>query len=216
MSYKVKEIYYSLQGEGYYTGRESVFCRFSNCNLWSGLEKDRTKALCDFCDTDFHGTDGANGGVYEKPQELAGLIQKVWQKNAPSSSASPFVVLTGGEPLLQLDAALIEKIKALSFDIALETNGTILAPAGIDWITVSPKAGAKQRQISGNELKLVFPQKVEPRSFEHLAFQHFYLSPMEVRDKEQSLKNIQAAIAYCESNPRWKISLQYHKLVGLP
>lgn len=216
MSYKVKEIYYSLQGEGYYAGRKSVFCRFSTCNLWSGLEKDRSKALCDFCDTDFVGTDGVNGGVYAKPQELAACIQKIWQENVHASSDQPFVVLTGGEPLLQVDEALIGEIKALSFEIALETNGTILAPKGIDWITVSPKAKTKQKQITGNELKLVFPQELEPRSFENLAFEHFYLSPKEVSDKEKSFNNIQAAIAYCESNPKWKLSLQYHKLVGLP
>lgn len=216
MSYKIKEIYCSLQGEGFHAGRKSIFCRFSNCNLWSGLEEDRVKAICNFCDTDFVGTNGVNGGVYETAAGLAIKIQEIWQQESSNSYEKPFLVITGGEPLLQLDQELVDQIKNLSFEIALETNGTMLAPKGIDWITVSPKAGAKQKQISGNELKLVFPQKLEPKSFENLAFEHFYISPKEVPDREECFNNIRAAIAFCENNPKWELSLQYHKLLGLP
>ena len=208
MAYSVKEIFYTLQGEGAQTGRAAVFCRFAGCNLWSGREVDRAKAVCKFCDTEFVGTDGIGGGKFETAEALAAVIDKTWA-GPPNRK---FVVVTGGEPLLQLDPILIAAIKSFGFEIAVETNGTIVAPPGIDWICVSPKAGSKLVQTSGQELKLVFPQpQAEPQAFERLSFRHFFLQPM---DGPDSLRNTQLAVTYCLQNPRWRVSLQTHKLVG--
>lgn len=209
MTYTVKEIYYTLQGEGANTGRAAVFCRFAGCNLWTGREEDRASAICQFCDTDFVGTDGPGGGQFEEAGELADAIQKNWP-----DGGTPFVVCTGGEPLLQLDAPLIAALHARGFEIAIETNGTIAAPGGIDWICVSPKAGSELVQTSGNELKLVFPQAgSEPAMFEDLAFDHFCLQPM---DSPDLAENIRATIRYCHEHPRWRLSLQTHKFIGIP
>jgi 7-carboxy-7-deazaguanine synthase (Cx14CxxC type) len=208
MAYSVKEIFYTLQGEGAQTGRAAVFCRFAGCNLWSGREVDRAKAVCKFCDTEFVGTDGIAGGKFETAEALAAVIDKTWA-GPPNRK---FVVVTGGEPLLQLDPILIAAIKSFGFEIAVETNGTIVAPPGIDWICVSPKAGSKLVQTSGQELKLVYPQpQAEPQAFERLSFRHFFLQPM---DGPDSLRNTQLAVTYCLQNPRWRVSLQTHKLVG--
>lgn len=207
--YSVKEIFYTLQGEGIQAGRPAVFCRFSGCNLWSGREADRSSAVCQFCDTDFVGTDGTLGGKYSA-QQLAALIAAQWPAQA---AGRRFVVCTGGEPLLQLDAALIDALHQHSFEIAVETNGTIAAPPGIDWLCVSPKSSAPLAQTRGHELKLVYPQKdARPEQFEHLDFQHFLLQPM---DSPEQAANTQAAIAYCLQHPVWRLSLQTHKVVGL-
>jgi 7-carboxy-7-deazaguanine synthase (Cx14CxxC type) len=207
--YSVKEIFYTLQGEGIQAGRPAVFCRFSGCNLWSGREADRSSAVCQFCDTDFVGTDGTLGGKYSA-QQLAALIAAQWPAQAVGRR---FVVCTGGEPLLQLDAALIDALHQHSFEIAVETNGTIAAPPGIDWLCVSPKSSAPLAQTRGHELKLVYPQKdARPEQFEHLDFQHFLLQPM---DSPEQAANTQAAIAYCLQHPAWRLSLQTHKVVGL-
>lgn len=217
MSYKIKEIYYSLQGEGFHAGRKSVFCRFNSCNLWSGKEKDRDKAICKFCDTNFLGTDGLNGAEFDLAVDVASVIARVWKENVFDSKEKPYVVFTGGEPLLQLDNELILAVKDYDFEVAVETNGTLAAPSGIDWLTVSPKAGAKYEQRSGHELKLVFPQaELDPSDLESSDFEHFYLSPMEVSDKQESLENIAKVVSFCEKNPRWKVSLQFHKLLGMP
>ncbi|MCA3154536.1 MAG: 7-carboxy-7-deazaguanine synthase [Burkholderiales bacterium] len=209
MMYSVKEIFYTLQGEGIQAGRPAVFCRFSGCNLWSGREADRSSAMCQFCDTDFVGTDGTLGGKYSA-QQLAALIAAQWPAQAVGRR---FVVCTGGEPLLQLDAALIDALHQHSFEIAVETNGTIAAPPGIDWLCVSPKSSAPLAQTRGHELKLVYPQKdARPEQFEHLDFQHFLLQPM---DSPEQAANTQAAIAYCLQHPAWRLSLQTHKVVGL-
>ena len=211
MSYSVKEIFYTLQGEGAQAGRAAVFCRFAGCNLWSGREVDRPNAACQFCDTDFVGTDGDGGGRFETPDALASAVNAAW---AADRSGRKFVVITGGEPFLQLDADLVKAIKARGFEIAVETNGTIAAPPGIDWICVSPKAGSQLVQTSGQELKLVYPQpQAEPCAFEHLGFQHFFLQPMDGPDRD---RNTRLAIKYCLENPRWRISLQSHKLMGIP
>jgi 7-carboxy-7-deazaguanine synthase len=210
MSYAVKEIFLTLQGEGGQTGRAAVFCRFSGCNLWSGREVDRTKAVCQFCDTDFVGVDGEGGGRFATPQALAQAVAARWG----SAEGPRLVVCTGGEPLLQLDAALIDAFHAEGFAIAVETNGTLAAPAGLDWICVSPKADAPIVQTSGQELKLVYPQPgVDPARFEGLDFERFYLQPM---DGPQRQANTDAAAAYCLSHPRWRLSLQTHKYIGLP
>lgn len=207
--YAVKEIYYTLQGEGANAGRAAVFCRFAGCNLWSGREEDRASATCTFCDTDFVGTDGINGGKYQGAEALAEAAAKV----APQTNGM-LLVCTGGEPLLQVDEAAISAFKSKGFIIAVETNGTIPAPPGIDWLCVSPKAGASLMQKTGNELKLVYPQEAAPPDrFESLAFNHFFLQPM---DGDQVVKNTQLAIEYCLSNPKWRLSLQTHKLVGMP
>ena len=212
MTYQVKEIFYTLQGEGYHTGRPSVFCRFSGCNLWTGREHDRARAICKFCDTDFVGTDGESGGKYASADELANRIWEIWK--AENSEECPFVVLTGGEPLLQVDAALITSLHANQCEIAVETNGTIVPPEGIDWICCSPKAGAAMRLQGGNELKLVFPQiGLDPSELIGLDFDHFYLQPMDGSLRE---KNRSAAVQYCKRNPRWKLSLQTHKILGIP
>lgn len=210
MSYAIKELFKTLQGEGGQAGRAAVFCRFAGCNLWSGLERDRESAICRFCDTDFVGMDGPGGGRFASAGMLADAIAAAWGKGRERR----LVVFTGGEPLLQLDVALIGAVHALGFEIAVETNGTIAAPPGIDWICVSPKAGAPLVQTSGQELKLVYPQtNAPPEQFEGLAFQHFFLQPMDGPDRAA---NTEAVVAYCLAHPRWRISLQTHKLMGIP
>lgn len=209
MSYAVKEIYYTLQGEGAQAGRPAVFLRFAGCNLWSGREEDRAGAVCRFCDTDFVGTDGPGGGRFPGADALADAVAAQW----PGGGA-PYVVCTGGEPLLQLDAALIAALHARGFAVAVETNGTIAAPQGLDWICVSPKAGAPLAQTFGDELKLVFPQAgAEPERFETLDFTHFLLQPM---DGPARAQNTRAAVDYCLANPRWRLSLQTHKILQIP
>ena len=213
MSYAVKEMFVTLQGEGAQTGRASVFCRFAGCNLWSGREQDRETAACRFCDTDFIGVDGEGGGRFKTAADLAETIEQCW-KSAADESGRRYVVFTGGEPLLQLDAELIAAVKANGFEIAVETNGTIAAPDGIDWVCVSPKPGGPLAQTSGAELKLVYPQaELPPEMFDGLSFQHFWLQPM---DGPARLENTQAAVAYCLAHPRWRLSLQTHKLIGIP
>jgi 7-carboxy-7-deazaguanine synthase len=214
VSYAIKEIFYTLQGEGANTGRPAVFCRFAGCNLWTGREEDRAEAVCRFCDTDFVGTDGSGGGKFGVAAELARAIAAAWP-DAPGR-ASRFVVCTGGEPLLQMDADLVEALHAEGFEVAVETNGTQEPPPGIDWLTVSPKAGARLVVRQGDELKLVYPQEeaaAQPERFEDLAFQHFFLQPMDGPDLEA---NTAAALRYCLSHPRWRLSLQTHKLLGIP
>lgn len=210
-SYKIKEIFYTLQGEGAQSGRPAVFCRFSGCNLWSGREEDRHKAICQFCDTDFWGMDGENGGRYPTPAELADKVASLWPDR---STGKPYVVCTGGEPLLQLDEALVEAFHERGFEVAVETNGTQPAPAGIDWICVSPKAGAEVVLTSGHELKLVYPQPgAEPPRFEQLDFDHFFLQPMDGPDIQ---RNTQLTLAYCLQHPHWRLSLQTHKVLDIP
>ena len=208
--YSVKEIYYTLQGEGAQTGRPAVFCRLAGCNLWSGREGDRETATCNFCDTDFVGTDGPSGGKFADAEALASACRAAWRGNG---EARPFVVLTGGEPMLQVDEALIAALHALSFEIAIETNGTVPVPRAIDWICVSPKAGAPLVQRSGDELKLVYPQKaLQPDDVESLDFRYFSLQPM---DGPAATENLANSIAYCREHPQWRLSLQTHKLLGL-
>jgi len=210
MSYAVKEIFLTLQGEGGQAGRAAVFCRFAGCNLWSGREQDRASAICTFCDTDFVGMDGVNGGRFETPQALADAVASQWI----GSPTERLVVCTGGEPLLQLDEPLIAALHAAGFSIAVETNGTIAAPPGIDWICVSPKADVALAQVAGQELKLVFPQPgVDPARFETLAFERFLLQPM---DSPERAANTEMAIAYCLAHPRWRLSVQTHKYLGIP
>ncbi len=259
MNYSVKEIFYTLQGEGAQTGRAAVFCRFAGCNLWSGRDEDRASAICRFCDTDFADTNGPGGGKFHSAEELAAAIGEKWRGRVlpcPSAAADEpggtqslakatadpslrppegglaqddtpetglngcrgderrFIVCTGGEPLLQLDAPLIEALHARGFEIAVETNGTIAAPQGIDWLCVSPKAGAALRQTSGDELKLVFPQPgAEPERFESLNFRHFFLQPMDGPERE---RNTKLALRYCLEHPLWRLSLQTHKVLGIP
>ena len=219
MTYTVKEAFYTLQGEGAQTGRAAVFLRFAGCNLWSGLERDRDEAVCRFCDTDFVGTDGENGGKFRTAAELAELVTSIWCANAEPGEqpgGRRYVVCTGGEPLLQLDPPLIEALHAQGFEVAVETNGTVEAPAGLDWICVSPKANAKLVLTKGNELKLVYPQdeaEAQPERFIDLDFQHFFLQP---KDDPHAARNVQAAAQYCLKNPQWRLSLQTHKLTGLP
>ncbi|MEE8502468.1 MAG: 7-carboxy-7-deazaguanine synthase [Kiloniellales bacterium] len=209
MTYSVKEIFYTLQGEGRQAGRPAVFCRFAGCNLWSGLERDRASAICKFCDTEFVGTDGTGGGKFRTPAALAGAAASHWPEGAPNR----FVVCTGGEPLLQLDPPLIDAFHAQGFEIAVETNGTIAAPDGIDWLCVSPKAGSELVQRRGDELKLVYPQDgFDPRDFESLDFPHHLLQPM---DGSQLAENTAAAIRYCMEHPRWRLSVQTHKVLGI-
>ncbi|MFC0502892.1 7-carboxy-7-deazaguanine synthase [Asaia krungthepensis] len=213
MPYAVKEMFATLQGEGAHAGRASVFCRFTGCNLWSGREEDRHKAACSFCDTDFIGTDGTGGGRFATPKDLARALSDCWQDEA-GDHPGRYVVFTGGEPLLQIDDPLIEAVRAAGFEIAIESNGTIAAPSGIDWICVSPKPASVVTQRSGQELKLVFPQKALPPSlFEEWDFTHFWLQPMDGPDR---VANTAAAVAYCLKNPRWRLSLQTHKLIGIP
>lgn len=209
MAYAVKEIFYTLQGEGAHAGRPAVFCRFAGCNLWSGREEDRAAAICRFCDTDFVGIDGKGGGSFADAAALARRIDGAWP-----GGAGKFVVCTGGEPLLQLDAPLIDALHATGFEIAAESNGTVPAPPGLDWLCVSPKAGAPVIQDSGDELKLVFPQAgAEPQRFEQLRFKHFFLQPMDSADRRE---NTAAALHYCLAHPPWRLSLQLHKLLGIP
>jgi 7-carboxy-7-deazaguanine synthase len=209
MTYTVKEIFYTLQGEGLRAGRPAVFCRFAGCNLWSGREEDRDRAVCRFCDTDFVGTDGTLGGKFAQAQDLAHTIAALW----PAGEAHRYVVLTGGEPLLQVDPPLIEALHAEGFEIAVETNGTVPAPEGIDWICVSPKAGAPWLQKRGHELKLVYPQPgLLPEQLGDLSFDHYLLQPM---DGPAQQAHTRAAIAYCQAHPRWRLSVQTHKLLGI-
>ncbi len=215
MSYAVKEAFVTLQGEGAQAGRTAVFLRFAGCNLWSGREADRAGAVCRFCDTDFVGTDGQGGGRFADALGLAGHVARLWQAQA-GGRANRFIVCTGGEPLLQLDAALIDALHGAGFEIAVETNGTIRAPAGIDWICVSPKASAPLIQSSGHELKLVYPQdepEAQPDRFALLDFAHFFLQPMDGPGRAQATAR---AVAYCMKNPQWRLSLQTHKLIGIP
>jgi 7-carboxy-7-deazaguanine synthase (Cx14CxxC type) len=210
MPYSVKEIYYTLQGEGAQTGRPAVFCRFTGCNLWSGREEDRYKAICQFCDTDFWGTDGVNGGKYQA-QELADKVKSLW---GDTTKGKPYLVCTGGEPLLQLDEPLIEAFHRHGFEVAVETNGTLPAPQGLDWVCVSPKAGTNLVIKSGDELKLVYPQAdALPEKFEGFAFKNFFLQPMDGKDLE---RNTRMTIDYCLTHPRWSLSLQTHKLLNIP
>jgi 7-carboxy-7-deazaguanine synthase (Cx14CxxC type) len=210
VAYAVKEIFKTLQGEGAQAGRAAVFCRFAGCNLWSGREEDRAVAVCRFCDTDFVGTDGPGGGRFATAATLAAAIASAWGGSTPRR----FVVFTGGEPLLQLDAVLIEAVHALGFEIAVETNGTQEPASGIDWLCVSPKAGAPLRLRRGHELKLVYPQEgIDPAELASLPFDHFWLQPMDGSDR---LANTVSAIKYCISHPRWRLSVQMHKLVGIP
>jgi 7-carboxy-7-deazaguanine synthase (Cx14CxxC type) len=209
MAYAVKEIFKTLQGEGRNAGRAAVFCRFAGCNLWSGREADRATATCQFCDTDFVGTDGSGGGKFDTADELALAVAEEWG----GGSDNRLVVLTGGEPLLQVDEPLLDRLHAQKFEIAVETNGTMVAPDGIDWICVSPKAGAPLIQKRGDELKLVYPQDgAAPRDFEALDFDHFLLQPM---DGPEIARNTAAAIDYCIAHPRWRLSVQTHKAIGI-
>jgi 7-carboxy-7-deazaguanine synthase (Cx14CxxC type) len=208
--YTLKEIFYTLQGEGFQTGRPAVFARFAGCNLWTGHEKDRQSAICRFCDTEFVGV-GPDGGKFASANALADAVASRWPRQA--SGGKPLVVCTGGEPLLQLDAAALDALHACGFDVAVETNGTQPAPRGIDWLTVSPKAGAPLVQTRGNELKLVYPQLgAEPERFAQLDFTHFFLQPMDGPERE---RNTASASLYCMSNPRWRLSIQTHKLLGI-
>ena len=210
MTYTVKEIYYTLQGEGGQAGRAAVFCRFAGCNLWSGHEKDRSNATCRFCDTDFVGTDGPGGGRFATSEDLARAIADHWPRAA---RGQPLVVCTGGEPLLQLDEATVAALHAAGFEVAVETNGTVAAPPGLDWICVSPKAGAGLVQDRGSELKLVFPQPgAMPEQFTELEFAHFFLQPM---DGPARQSNTAAAVEYCLRHPQWRLSLQTHKVIGI-
>lgn len=211
MSYAVKEIFYTLQGEGANAGRPAVFCRFAGCNLWSGREEDRDGAICQFCDTDFVGTNGVGGGRFADAPALAAAVASAWPPGVPGQR---FVVCTGGEPLLQLDAPLLAALHAQDFQVAVETNGTQTPPPGIDWLCVSPKAGTPLVIRAGNELKLVYPQAgAEPERFEQLDFQHFFLQPMDSPEREA---NTRAALNYCLRHPRWRLSLQTHKILGIP
>jgi 7-carboxy-7-deazaguanine synthase (Cx14CxxC type) len=210
VTYSVKEVFYTLQGEGAQAGRAAVFCRFAGCNLWSGREADRAKAVCKFCDTDFVGMDGSAGGKFENATALAAAIDAAWA-GLPQRK---FVVVTGGEPLLQLDSDLITAMKGRGFEIAVETNGTVDPPPGINWTCVSPKANATLRLTRGNELKLVFPQEgLDPQKLAALEFDHFWLQPM---DGPTRTENTRAAVEYCLSNPKWRLSLQTHKIIGIP
>ncbi|HEX2601527.1 MAG TPA: 7-carboxy-7-deazaguanine synthase [Gemmatimonadaceae bacterium] len=212
MTYTVKEIFYTLQGEGAQSGRAAVFCRFSGCNLWSGREEDRSRAVCQFCDTDFVGT-GPDGGRFRSANELADAIDRCWGGGQPIAKHAKYVVCTGGEPLLQLDERLIAALHERGFEVAVETNGTRPAPALLDWICVSPKAGAPFIQTSGSELKLVYPQEnAPPENFAGLAFDHFFLQPM---DGPSVARNTDLAIDYCLKHPQWRLSIQTHKLVGV-
>ncbi|MBN8647543.1 MAG: 7-carboxy-7-deazaguanine synthase [Caulobacterales bacterium] len=209
MTYSVKECFYTLQGEGAHTGRGAVFLRFAGCNLWNGLEKDRQNAICKFCDTDFIGTDGENGGKFESAENLANHAFKIWQ----GQSGKPYIVCTGGEPLLQLDSDLIDALHNVGFEIAIESNGTIKAPEGIDHICISPKIGAELVQKSGQEIKLVYPQiNGDPEQFAALNFENFFLQPLDDANYQQ---NLLKCIDYCKNFPKWRLSLQTHKIIGI-
>ena len=208
--YRIKEIYFTLQGEGFHTGRPSIFVRFSGCNLWSGIEEDRNTALCNWCDTDFVGTDGRNGGKYSVNQ-IAKILLGLWPSNNPSD---PYVVCTGGEPLLQLDEKLINKFHTIGFEIGIETNGTVSPPKNIDWVCVSPKAKTDIVITKGNELKIVYPQcGINPRMYEDLDFEHFFIQPMDGKDQREAIKKSEKFVM---KHPLWKLSLQTHKIMGLP
>lgn len=208
--YSIKEAFYTLQGEGAHAGRPAIFCRFTGCNLWSGREEDRAKAVCNFCDTDFIGTDGQNGGKFPTPEALVAHLKRFWPA---ANSTPPYVVCTGGEPALQLDQALVDTLHAEGFIIAIETNGTKPLPKGIDWICVSPKADAKIMITEGNELKLVYPQQLAlPEQFINMQFEHFYLQPLDGQHADRSLRD---CVEYCLQNPQWKLSLQTHKIIGI-
>lgn len=218
MTYRVKAIYPTIQGEGFHTGRSAVFVRFSGCNLWSGREEDRADAVCRFCDTDFRGTDGAGGGIFDEAETLAARVREAWASVRADLDAGPglgpYVVLTGGEPLLQCDPPLIDALHSAGFEIGVETNGTVPAPSGIDWLVVSPKAGAPLAVVTGDELKLVYPQEgIDPSAFARLQFDHFYLMPLHDDDLPA---HTQAALEYCRRHPRWRLTLQVQKLVGMP
>lgn len=211
MTYSVKEIFYTLQGEGAQSGRPAVFCRFSGCNLWSGLERDRESAVCRFCDTNFVGVDGINGGKYASADELALRIASMWPE---AQGGAPYVVCTGGEPLLQMDQALVDALHSLNFEVAVETNGTQPVPNGLDWVCVSPKSTAEIVLTRGNELKLVYPQDdAPPERFEGMEFGYYFLQPM---DSEDASRNTSAAIEYCKKHPKWRLSVQMHKSLGIP
>lgn len=213
MTYSVKEIFYTLQGEGAQSGRPAVFCRFSGCNLWSGREADRAQAACDFCDTDFTGTDGGGGGKFESADALADAVAALWPADAPLGR---FVVCTGGEPLLQLDPALIDALHKRRFEVAVETNGTQPVPGFVNWVCVSPKGGAPVVVSEGDEIKLVYPQPepdAQPERFADLPFDHFFLQPMDGPDRAA---NTRACIDYCKAHPQWRLSLQTHKILGIP
>ena len=213
MTYAVKEIFYTLQGEGANAGRPAVFCRFAGCNLWSGREADRASAVCQFCDTDFVGTNGVGGGKFATAEALAAAVRERWPASA-ADAGTPLVVCTGGEPLLQLDEPLVDALHAHGFEVAVETNGTQHPPRGLDWVCVSPKAGAELVVQRGDELKLVYPQETAPpERFSALKFRHFFLQPMDGPDRE---RNTQLALRYCLDHPRWRLSLQTHKLLGIP
>ena len=213
MTYRVKEIFYTLQGEGTHAGRPAVFCRFTSCNLWTGREKDRYRAVCQFCDTDFVGTDGSGGGRFAGPLDLAAAVRAVWPAST-SERVQPFVVCTGGEPLLQLDQPAVRALQFAGFEVAVETNGTQDAPPGLDWICVSPKAGAPLQLTRGDELKLVYPQEgAPPESFEDFGFPRLLLQPMDGPERE---KNTRLAVEYCLAHPQWRLSLQTHKYLGIP
>ena len=215
--YRVKEVFYTLQGEGTHAGRVSIFCRFSGCNLWSGKEKDREKALCKFCDTDFVGVDGQNGGEFETPADLVTHLLSFWE----NKEVSPFIVFTGGEPLLQLDSDLVKELKDNGVIISVETNGTILPPEGIDHLCVSPKGVSKFKVFKGHEIKLVYPQpELDPKDFEHMEFDKFYLQPMDHNFNptwcaNTQDENVKKTVDYCLNNPKWTLSLQTHKLLGI-
>lgn len=210
MSYRVHELFYSLQGEGVHSGRPAVFCRFAGCNLWSGREADRAAAPCPWCDTVFTGVPGDGGGEYADPAALGAALMELWPAGA---AAPPFVICTGGEPLLQLNAPLLDELHRRGFTVAVETNGTVAPPAGIDWLCVSPKAGTELRARSGNELKLVYPQAgVQPEAYAHLAFEHFSLQP---RADSNRQANTELAVRYCLAHPRWRVSVQLQKLLGI-
>ncbi|MCH9693028.1 MAG: 7-carboxy-7-deazaguanine synthase [Gammaproteobacteria bacterium] len=211
MTYSVKEMYYTLQGEGAHSGRPAVFLRFAGCNLWSGREEHRAEAVCRFCDTQFVGVDGPGGGKFETPAKLADAVAALW----PDTAENAYVVCTGGEPLLQLDSALIDAMHTAGFEVGVESNGTISAPAGIDWLCISPKGNAPLQQLSGNELKLVFPQQepaAQPECFVELAFEHYYLQPL---DGDETDINTRRVVDYCLRNPQWKLSMQSHKYLGI-
>ena len=211
MTYSVKELFYTLQGEGAMTGRPAVFCRFAGCNLWSGLERDRETAVCRFCDTDFVGVDGPGGGKFKTAEQLAEAVAAAWPK---AQAGVPYVVCTGGEPLLQLDQTLVNALHAKGFEVAVETNGTQPAPEGIDWVCVSPKSTAEVVLRQGNELKLVYPQRdAVPEAFEQLAFDHFFLQP---QDGPDITINTKKTIEYCLSHPKWRLSIQTHKVLNIP
>lgn len=213
MSYRIKEAFYSLQGEGFHSGRPAIFCRFTHCNLWTGKEKDREQAICQFCDTDFVGTDGQNGGRFETVAELANHLLALWPQE---TLTPPFVVLTGGEPLLQVDQQLVDGFHKKGFEIAVETNGTQLPPTGIDWICVSPKANAPLILDHGHELKLVYPQTdLTPDSVADLAFEHFYLQAMDDADETIRTHNVSETLNYCLTHPQWKMSVQTHKILNI-